>query len=159
MGQRRDHLLCALVSQAATSGSISGTVKDPSGAVLPGVALTLKNTSLGTPYKTTSDANGYYSFPNLSSRRIRLDARLAGFQDHAEVRHRRRYGQRPPNQRLHGIGRAVPVRRRQFDRRRRASSGRNRRDASRRGRFRHADDRAAAQRPQLYRPPRDSTRR
>ena len=72
-------LLCALVSQAATSGSISGTVKDPSGAVLPGVALTLKNTSLGTPYKTTSDANGYYSFPNLPVGAYDLTLALPGF--------------------------------------------------------------------------------
>jgi len=72
-------LLCALASQAATSGSISGTVKDPSGAVLPGVALILKNTALGTPYKTTSDANGYYSFPNLSVGEYDLTLALPGF--------------------------------------------------------------------------------
>ena len=72
-------LFCALVSQAATSGSISGTVKDPSGAVLPGVALTLKNASLGTPYKTTSDASGYYSFPNLPVGEYDLTLALPGF--------------------------------------------------------------------------------
>lgn len=58
-------LAYAVASGAATGGSISGTVKDPSGAVLPGVALTLKNVALGTEYKAASDERGYYSFPNL----------------------------------------------------------------------------------------------
>ncbi len=72
-------LLCALASQAATSGSISGTVKDPSGAVLPGASLILRNTSLGTQYKTTADANGYYSFPNLPVGEYDLTLTQPGF--------------------------------------------------------------------------------
>jgi Carboxypeptidase regulatory-like domain len=73
-------LACALASSAATSGSISGTVKDPSGAILPGVALTLKNTALGTEYKTTTDARGYYSFPNLPVGAYDLALELPSFE-------------------------------------------------------------------------------
>ncbi|HTX14966.1 MAG TPA: carboxypeptidase regulatory-like domain-containing protein, partial [Candidatus Baltobacteraceae bacterium] len=72
-------LLCASVCLAATSGSISGTVKDPSGAVLPGVALTLRNTALGTEFKTTTDASGYYSFPNLPVGNYDLTLQLPSF--------------------------------------------------------------------------------
>ncbi|MFZ1203946.1 MAG: carboxypeptidase regulatory-like domain-containing protein, partial [Candidatus Acidiferrales bacterium] len=72
-------LLCVLAARAATSGSISGTVKDPSGAVLPGVTLTLKNSSLGTEYKTKTDARGYYSFPNLPVGNYDLTLELTPF--------------------------------------------------------------------------------
>ena len=49
----------------AVGGSISGTVKDSSGGAIPGAMLTLRNTSLGTQFKTTADSQGLYSFPNL----------------------------------------------------------------------------------------------
>lgn len=51
---------------AATTGSISGTIKDPSGAVLPGVALTATNPATGIQNKTTTDGSGFYSFPSLA---------------------------------------------------------------------------------------------
>ncbi|HEX4074341.1 MAG TPA: carboxypeptidase regulatory-like domain-containing protein, partial [Candidatus Acidoferrales bacterium] len=72
-------LLCVLAARAATSGSIFGTVKDPSGAVLPDVALTLKNVALGTEYKAKTDARGYYSFPNLPVGNYDLTLDLAPF--------------------------------------------------------------------------------
>jgi hypothetical protein len=47
---------------AATGGSISGTVTDSSGAVIPGAALKLLNMSLQTIYRAISDKQGFYSF-------------------------------------------------------------------------------------------------
>ena len=62
-------LLCAFAcihsARAATGGSISGTVKDQSDALVPGAALTLVNLDLATSYKAVTDQQGFYSFPTL----------------------------------------------------------------------------------------------
>ena len=59
-------LLGTATTWAAITGSISGVVTDPSGAVIPG--LTVVATSLSTNVKTTavSDSKGFYSFPTLN---------------------------------------------------------------------------------------------
>ncbi len=67
------------VSPAATTGSISGTLKDPSGAVIPGVSLTVTNTAQGIQRKTTSDDKGFYIFPSLPVGRYDLEAQVEGF--------------------------------------------------------------------------------
>ncbi|WP_350448981.1 TonB-dependent receptor [Paracidobacterium acidisoli] len=41
-------------------GSISGVIKDPSGAVLPGVSVTVHENGTGTEYKTQTDKGGSY---------------------------------------------------------------------------------------------------
>lgn len=58
-------LLTALPTWAATGGSISGTVADQSGAVIPGATLTLVNAAQQTTYQAICDSQGRYSFPNL----------------------------------------------------------------------------------------------
>ena len=45
-----------------TTGDISGTVTDPSGAVLPSCSLTLTDQATGAERKTTSDAEGNFKF-------------------------------------------------------------------------------------------------
>src|SRR5580693_6357178 len=57
--------LVSLTLQAATGGSISGTVADPIGAVIPGAALRLVNAAQQTTYQAVSDTSGFYSFPTL----------------------------------------------------------------------------------------------
>ena len=48
-----------------TTGAIFGTVTDESGAILPGVTVTLKGAGVpGTPTAVTS-GTGIYRFPNL----------------------------------------------------------------------------------------------
>ena len=60
-------LFLALVVLAArlagAGGSISGVLKDPTGAVIPGAQLTLVNTALKAEFNAASDAQGFYSFP------------------------------------------------------------------------------------------------
>jgi hypothetical protein len=53
------------LAPAATTGSISGTVMDPSGAVLPGATVTATNTATNVQTKTVSDDKGFYAFPSL----------------------------------------------------------------------------------------------
>jgi hypothetical protein len=49
----------------ATTGSISGTIKDPTGAVVPDVTVTATNPATGVVAKTTTDKQGFYTFPSL----------------------------------------------------------------------------------------------
>ena len=52
-------------AHAQVGGSISGTVKDPSGALVPGVSVTATNTVLGTEFNAVTDGQGRYSFQKL----------------------------------------------------------------------------------------------
>ncbi len=72
-------LLPAVPAWAAAGGSLSGTIKDPSGALVPGVRLTLTNTALKTEFKAISDTHGAYSFPTLSVGHYDLRIEAAGF--------------------------------------------------------------------------------
>ena len=47
------------------NASLSGTVTDSSGAVIPGASVIVTNTATGIATKTTSDAAGNYTFPSL----------------------------------------------------------------------------------------------
>lgn len=64
---------------AAAGGSISGTVADSSGAVIPGVDLQLINIGQQTVYHSRSDKQGFYSFPNLPVGRYLLIISVVGF--------------------------------------------------------------------------------
>ncbi len=46
-------------------GSITGTVTDSSGALIPGVAVTIQNAGTGATYKTETTATGQFTMPNL----------------------------------------------------------------------------------------------
>lgn len=61
------------------TGSISGTVTDPSGAVIPGVQLTLTDAERGTVRTAVSDDGGRYQFLRLPSSTYDLRAELTGF--------------------------------------------------------------------------------
>jgi hypothetical protein len=71
---------CGLrVASAQASGSISGTIKDPSGGVVPGATVTLTNTALRTQFRVTSNVQGVYSFPNVPVGRYDLTINLERF--------------------------------------------------------------------------------
>ena len=59
-------IVAAFSAHAGTTGSISGTVKDQTGAVIPRAQLTVTNSAQGIQTKATADAGGVYSFPSLS---------------------------------------------------------------------------------------------
>jgi hypothetical protein len=64
---------------AVTGGSISGTLKDASGAVIPGATVTLVNVDLKTTFHVTSDAQGLYSFPVVPVGKYELTIEAQGF--------------------------------------------------------------------------------
>ena len=63
-----------------TTGTISGTVKDSTGAVLPGVQVVILNADTGLSRTVSSDARGHYAAPQLSLGNYRVSASLEGFQ-------------------------------------------------------------------------------
>jgi len=54
-----------LLAQSTTTGAISGTVADPSGAVLPDLTVTLKSVDRGFTQTGRTNAQGFYQFPLL----------------------------------------------------------------------------------------------
>jgi Carboxypeptidase regulatory-like domain len=74
-------LLSASISRADITGSISGVITDPSGAVIPGATVTAIAASTNTEHTTVTDSKGFYSFPALNVDHYNVSARQAGFRD------------------------------------------------------------------------------
>ena len=75
-------LLVALAGTASAQdprGSVQGTVTDSTGAVLPGVAVVVKNTETGVQQDTVSDASGRYQVIYLNPGTYTITAALSGF--------------------------------------------------------------------------------
>src|SRR5512134_1197974 len=60
-------------------GTISGTIKDASGGVVPGVTVTATSLQTQTPTVAVTDATGFYTFPNLRPGQYSVSAELSGF--------------------------------------------------------------------------------
>jgi len=69
----------ATTSFAQAGGSITGTVKDTSGGVIPGATVTIANTALANQLLAVTDGQGVYSFPNVPVGRYDLTINLEGF--------------------------------------------------------------------------------
>src|SRR5215469_15072301 len=66
-------------AHAQFRASIQGTVTDPTGAVIPGATITLKDTEHGTEQTATSNASGVYNFGALPPDHFTLTATATGF--------------------------------------------------------------------------------
>jgi hypothetical protein len=75
-------LLCLATGVAAqeTRGSIEGIIKDPSGAVLPGVTVQAKGIDVAGGQTAVTDASGIYRFPALQPGTYEVIGTLQGFQ-------------------------------------------------------------------------------
>ncbi len=62
----------SLIAQSTTQGSISGTVMDPSGAVVSNAAVSIKNNATGFTLKLAADGSGFYKASLISAFRRRL---------------------------------------------------------------------------------------
>jgi hypothetical protein len=65
-----------------TAATISGTVTDPSGALVPNAKVTATNTATGAPTSVNTNASGFYVTPDLQPGPYRLDVAVAGFQSY-----------------------------------------------------------------------------
>src|SRR5438046_2013925 len=72
-------LALASTADAQVGGSLTGTVKDSTGAVVPGVSVTAANPALGTEFNVLTDGQGLYAFPKLPVGRYDVTMVLDGF--------------------------------------------------------------------------------
>ena len=59
-------------------GALTGTVLDPSGAVVPGTGIEVSNTETGAHWSIKSSSAGYYRLP-VPPGKYRLEAQMEGF--------------------------------------------------------------------------------
>src|SRR5262249_1171784 len=73
--------LCAQLALAqVNTATISGTVHDASGAVLPGVSVVIQNQDTGISRTVSTNETGRYSAPALGLGNYQVTAQLQGFQ-------------------------------------------------------------------------------
>src|SRR5215467_2289713 len=77
-------LACGIV-WSQTTAQISGTVKDQSGAVLPGVEVSVTQTDTGLKRSVPTDEMGSYVLANLPLGPYRLEAALPGFRTYVQT--------------------------------------------------------------------------
>ena len=70
---------------AQATAQITGTVKDQTGAVLPGVEVTATQTDTGIPRTAVTNETGSYVLPNLAIGPYRLEAALPGFRTYVQT--------------------------------------------------------------------------
>lgn len=85
--------LCALLSGVlfcvsnakgqTTSATVSGTVVDPSGAVVPNATVTIQNPQSGLVRTTKTNSSGDFSFPNIPFDPYHLTVAAPGFSSYA----------------------------------------------------------------------------
>jgi Carboxypeptidase regulatory-like domain len=66
-------------AQLRIVGSISGTVQDPNGAVVPNAKVVLKDQTTGLTKETTTSDGGTFLFPDLASGTYSVTVSVAGF--------------------------------------------------------------------------------
>jgi outer membrane receptor protein involved in Fe transport len=66
-------------------GTLTGSVKDVSGAVLSGATLNLRETNTGSTYASTASSEGLFTFPELLPGTYTLEVTAAGFEMYRQV--------------------------------------------------------------------------
>ena len=84
--QRLSFLAAFLVATIAVpvlaqkiTATIRGTVTDPSGSVIPGAKVTVKNEDTGLTRVSEANSEGIYSFAELPVGTYRIEVESAGF--------------------------------------------------------------------------------
>ena len=73
-------ILPAMALGQVDTGSISGTVRDTSGSVVPGVKVTLTNSGTGISSSTTTKSVGEYTFSPVKIGSYSVSAEMTGFE-------------------------------------------------------------------------------
>jgi hypothetical protein len=73
-------LACVSVAQNIVTGGLSGTVTDPTGAVISNAKVNLKSNSEGSVQTTITGATGLYNFPLLKPGTYTVSISQSGFQ-------------------------------------------------------------------------------
>jgi len=73
-------LVISLPSRAQVAGgTLSGTITDPSGSVVPNAEVAIKNSATGVSRNVTTNADGFYSAANLVPGNYEVSVSAAGF--------------------------------------------------------------------------------
>src|SRR5262245_15047255 len=72
-------ILSATHALAQSTGVITGSVQDPTGAVVPGAAITAIQRQTDQRFDAVSDAQGRFSFPRLPAGNYRVEVSRQGF--------------------------------------------------------------------------------
>src|SRR5207244_10418808 len=70
---------------AQATAQINGVVRDPSGAVLPGVEITATQTDTGIIRSAVTNETGEYALPNLAVGPYKIEAALPGFRTYVQT--------------------------------------------------------------------------
>src|ERR1022692_3186312 len=73
-------MLFGVAVLAQDTGSITGTLRDVTGAVIPGANVALRNSAQGSVYKSISNSDGDYLVAGLPAGRYDLSISIKGFQ-------------------------------------------------------------------------------
>src|SRR5206468_12233746 len=76
-------LLCTNLFAQGGNGALTGTVEDPTGALIPGVKVTAMNTGTGVETAALTNESGAYNILSLLPGVYRLTAELSGFRSAA----------------------------------------------------------------------------
>jgi hypothetical protein len=74
-----------ILAWASITGSISGEVLDPSGAVIPGATVVATDSQTGVQTKVSTDAQGFYNFPALPVGTYSLTVTQSGFKTYTRT--------------------------------------------------------------------------
>lgn len=77
-------VLGSTAAWASITGSISGVVTDPAGAVVPGVTVVATDVATNIQHSTVTDAKGFYAFPALNVGTFNVTVSQQGFRDFQE---------------------------------------------------------------------------
>ncbi len=72
-------ILVAITSWAGVGGSVSGTVRDASNAVVPNASVNATNVETGVQHQAATNGQGFYSFANLPIGRYNIAIQKTGF--------------------------------------------------------------------------------
>lgn len=77
-------LIPGAYAQVAGTGSIQGTVQDPTGAVIAGASVTLTETATQVSQTTSTGHDGLFGFPNIKIGVYSISATAPGFQTYVQ---------------------------------------------------------------------------
>lgn len=78
-------LTTSALAQAVSTASITGSVRDESGGVLPGVTVTATQTATGLTRTAVTDSTGGYTLPSLPVGPYRVEFTLEGFRTYSQT--------------------------------------------------------------------------
>lgn len=73
--------LTAIASGQTANTSLRGSIKDPSGAVVPGAKITLTDNASGKLFEATSNSSGDYQFNQIPPAKYNIKVSASGFGD------------------------------------------------------------------------------